>query len=110
NVVVVAGNAGGSAVLLQARLRRRRLDDGAVRCKIAAQNRKPTRAGERIVGRADHVVVVDLAARDVGAEALAVDSAALRVEAGAELAEQGAQAARVIEILHQVFAGGPDVG
>ena len=68
-------------------------------------------AGEIGVRQApDDVVVVDPRAGDILAQRLAVYGEAIEVEQLRDLRQQTAQAARVVEIFHQVRPGGPNVG
>ena len=109
HVVVVLEHHGRPGMAREMRLHRRRLDHRAVRREVAAQHRETVALDERIASRTDHVVVVDGRALEVLAERLRVDGQRGQVEEVGQTRHQPAQAARVVEVLHQVLARRPHV-
>jgi hypothetical protein len=108
-IVVVGENDGRACVLPQVRLGGSRLDHGAVGCEVAAQNGEAVVRDERLCARQDHVAIEDFRPRDVVAQRFPVDGLRVEVEQVADFGEQRAQSARVIKILHQIFAGRSNV-
>jgi hypothetical protein len=105
HVVVVLEYDRASLMLVKALLHCGRLDDRAARGEIAAQHRKAVLGNERVRARADHFGVMHDGAGDVFRDRLAVALPGACVDEIAELREECAQAARVVEILHQEGAG-----
>ena len=94
----------------EARLGGRRLHHAALRGDVAVQDRGAARRRDRPVEGADHVVVVDLRARDGVAERAARHRALVEMEQGGEARQQRPDAARDVEVLHQPGAGRAQVG
>ena len=96
----------------QRRRRGGRLDHGAVGREVAAQHGDPGVRLERVRERPDDALVVAEAGVEVPArrvlhvvpDRLAVDGQCITVQHRAEFAQHCRQAARVIEVLHQVLA------
>ena len=97
-------------VLQESRLCRRRLHHAAVGGQIAPQHECAAGPGQRFFNRQDHVVGKDLGAGDVFAERATIGGQAVERETVAQPGEQGGHAPGVVEIFHQVFASGPQVG
>ncbi|QTK82429.1 Hypothetical protein AT6N2_L1701 [Agrobacterium tumefaciens] len=88
-----------------------RLDDGAVRAQIAAQHGKRAFRIDRIVKRADHVVIIDFCTLEVFAHAAACHGQHGTVETTFQLLHQRSETASVKEVLHQiVLARRADIG
>src|SRR5205814_9154006 len=73
-----------SLVLQQARLRGRRLDYGAVRREVAAQDREPARGNQRPLARQDHVGIEHLRAFEVLPERPAAHRLRVEIERSEE--------------------------
>ncbi len=89
------------AMAQQSRLGRRRFDHRAVRREVAAQDRGPALAVDRLVQRTDHAFVPHFRSGDVFAERLSSHGQASEIEQRREPALQRGQAAGIEEILHQ---------
>ncbi len=101
----------GASMLAQARLAGGRLDDGAVRRQVAAQDRERALRIDGLIARSDHVVIAAGGAGQVVAQAAAVDGQAIERQLVRQPGQHGAQAAGIIEVLHQILAARrPDVG
>ena len=97
-------------MLQEALIHRGGLDHAAVGGEVALEHRERAFAVDRIVEGADDVVVEDLGTLDVLAEAFAGHGEAAEVQMLADVLHQRADAAGVVEILHQVLvAAGPHV-
>jgi hypothetical protein len=108
-VVVVLERQRRAAVLQEARVGGRGLHDGTVGRQVAVKDRGRL-LGHGLGHPADHRGVVDLGTREIPAQRPAVDRGAAEVELVLELGQQRLDAAGVEEVLHQVPAGGADVG
>src|SRR5262249_10225591 len=95
---------GAPAMFHQRRSRGGRFDDCAVGTKVSAEYGQTALPHQRVVEWSDHIAVVAGGGGCVLANRLAVDGQRVAVNQIAELADHSRQAARVIEILHQVFA------
>ena len=95
----------------QLRGRGGRLDHRALRNEVAAQNRDAALFLERLLDREDHLRVPVLGGLDVVPDGIAAYRQRVLVQqAGlAEFAQHHRQPAGVIEIFHQIFAGGHQV-
>ena len=71
---------------------------------------RPAVLGKRVLPGPDHAFVVDVARGEVLAERPSVDRRPLEVEEVPDLSHQGGKTPGVVEVLHQVLAGGTDVG
>ena len=91
-------------MLQQLRVGRGRLDNGSVRREIATQHDQPTLRLHRIVGRANHISVMDFGAGDILAERISGAGELPQIEQLAHAFQHAGEAAGVIKILHQVFA------
>ncbi len=98
-----------AAMLHQMRRCRRRLHHGTVRREIAVQHGDTCLGLEWVVLGANDLAVVARRGLDVLSHRPAVDGQRIEVEKRGDLAQHGRQAARVIEILHEVFARGLQV-
>ena len=87
-----------------------RLHHAAARREIAGQHRGGALGISGSIERMDDVGQMHLGAGDVLAERAAVDGDAGQIEQIAQLAHQRAQAAGIVEILHQIFARRRDIG
>ncbi len=107
---VVIEHQRGAGVLQELRGAGAGLDDAAVRRNVAAQDRQRAFVVDGGVQLADHVIVIDLGARDVLAQRLARHRHGRQVQVPFQARHQRGQAAGVIEVFHQVgVAAGPDV-
>ena len=104
HVVVIVEHHCATGVLQQLRVGCGRLDNGSVRREIATQHDQPTVRLHGIVGRANHIGVMDFGACDILPERLSGARQFTRVEQIAHALQQAGQPAGVIKILHQVFA------
>ena len=78
------------------------LDHAAVGRQVAAQNGQRTFGINRVVQRANHVMVVDLGAHQIFTHGLAAHGQGVQLEVVFEHAHHGQHAAGVIKIFHQV--------
>ena len=108
--VVIVEHDGGAGVAGQSRLCRRGFHDGAARGEIAFENGDAAARRNRLVERADDVVIPDFGVRIARLDRLASDGELGFVQEGQELFEEGGEAACVEEILHQERARGPEIG
>jgi hypothetical protein len=99
-----------AALVLQERgVGGRDLHHRPVRAERAAQDDEAAAAVEGPRPRADHLLVPDRRGRDVLRDRAARHGRRVEVEHVRELGHHGRQAARVVEVLHQVPAGGLEV-
>jgi hypothetical protein len=102
---IVVEHDGWPFVDQELRAHRARLDHAAVGREVAAQHRERSLGIDRPVERPDHVVVVDAGAVDVLADRLPGHRELVEREVRRDPLHQRRQAARVVEVLHQVLAG-----
>src|SRR5215471_3339256 len=88
----------------------RSFDDGAIRRKIAPENRETARSKDRVFQRTDDVRVVIFRRDDIFAQRPSRDRKTLQVQMRRSRLQQCWQAARVVEVFHEVFAAGSDIG
>ena len=87
------------------------LDDGALRRKITLEHGKGAFVVDRLVERADDVIVVDFGPLQALAQRLAGHGDDVTMELAAQPFHEGAKAAGIVEVLHEIgLARGPDVG
>ena len=96
-------------MLEQAALRRGVLDDGPVGREIAAQHGDAPLRPDRPLARRDHLVVAHQRPFELLRPRPPGDGEAPGVQQIAQAVEDAAQAARVVEVLHQELARRPDV-
>lgn len=101
----------GALVPMKPRVAGRGLHHCAVRTQVAAENRERALVVDRVRERPDDVLVRDPRALEAMAQRFPGDGDGGGVEPGLQFRHQGAQAAGVEKVLHEVLpAGRPDVG
>ena len=101
----------GPGVFQESWLACARLDHAAIGRKIALEHGECTFPVDRVLDRADDVVVVDFRARDVLAQRLAGHGDATQMQMLLDPAHQAGKPAGIEEIFHEVgVAARPDIG
>ena len=101
---------GAADVRPQPRLGGGRLDHASVRRERAPQHERAAGRGERRGQRQDHAVVDHLGPGDALAERPPGDGEASQVEQVGDAREECRHTAGIVEVLHEVLPGGPEVG
>ena len=108
-VIDVLEDDGAALVLQQLRRGRRGFEHRAIGRKVAAQHGDTAVRLERFLDRGDHRFVVIDSVPGVVPQRPAVDRERFLVEVFADFADHDRQAARIVEIFHQVLARGHQV-
>ena len=101
---------GWTGVALQAGIGGGGFDHGAVRAKIAPQHKGPALPGQRLIQRTDHFFLIDFSPGNVFTNGLPGDGEGLCKQQTPDALQERTQPAGVVEILHQIFPAGPQIG